>query len=112
MKKIFLTPKQNSDGSELAQYVRDAFAWAREFKSTAQQRILATDHYFRHKEKVPDLVVKLCDEGCASNAVINLDAIGGKIDAFVTVATDAIIQVDKPWEISPTARPELPTGYR
>ena len=114
MKRLFPTPKQNRDSADLAKYVRDAFNWARTFKQTPQQRLLQTDQYFRHKATVPDLVVKMCDEGegCANQAHINLDAIGNKIDAFIAVATDAVVQVDKPWVITPTENPELPTDQK
>ncbi len=115
MKRLFLNPKQGADGTKLAGYVRDAFAWAKDFKRDTQQRLLNTDGYFKHKANAPDLVVSLCgdDKKCPNHkAHVSLDAIGNKIDAFVAVATDAIVQVDKPWVIMPTENPELPTGYR
>lgn len=114
MRRLFPTQKQGSDSADLSQYVRDAFSWARDYKEPTQRNLLLTDQYFQSKAEVPELVVDLCEGGDCPNkkAVISLDAIGQKVDAFVAVATDAVVQVDKPWEINPTPNPDVPEDYK
>lgn len=113
MKRLFPTQKQGATAEGLALYVRDAFSWARDYKAKTQKNLILTDRYFETKAKVPSLMVDLCeDDGCDKKATITLDAIGQKVDAFVAVATDAVIQVDKPWEINPTPNPKVPSNYR
>lgn len=117
MRYLTIKPKQNAT-HELAIYVRDAYAFARDFKAEKQAVIEQIDKYFTELGKRPTLLVSLnCEEvkskDCGQGQVeIKLDAIGHKVDTFVAVATDAVVQVDKPWLIEPTAHPEFPKSFR
>lgn len=114
MKKLFIKPKQTADNT-LALYVRDAYAFAKTYKDEKQQLIEQIDRYFKELGKRPNLLVSMsCEDKpkCEQGLVIKLDAIGHKIDSFIAVATDAIVQVEKPWVISPTAHPSFPDSFR
>ncbi len=117
MRYLTIKPKQNAT-HELALYVRDAYAFARDFKADKQAVIEQIDKYFTELSKRPTLLVSLnCEDGkskdCGQGQVeIKLDAIGHKVDTFVAVATDAVVQVDKPWLLGSTAHPEFPKSFR
>lgn len=109
MRNIYPKNKKNKFSKELADYIKEAFSWASDFKDDAQSRILETDAYFRRKEYTPDAWVGFCDDGGCHDqgAFIHIDSISTKIDAFIAVASDAVMQVDKPWLISPTEIPKI-----
>jgi len=109
MKIIYPKNKSGIESADLAAHIKDAYSWASDFKEEAQQKIIEIENYFRIKEATPNAWVGFCDDGeCEeSGAFIHIDSISTKIDAFIAVAADAIIQVDKPWLITPTKIPSV-----
>ena len=106
MKKVPLTARREPD-QELPDYIANAFHHAKEIKSCKESHFNAVDRYLKEKNDCEDLLVRLCEDDKSSTVKVRMDAISTRVDTFMAVGKDAVIQAEKPWEISQTKIPKI-----
>ena len=111
MKKIPLTPKREPT-SALCDYIREAFNYAKSIKACKEKHFSQVDNYLKHKGDCDEAIVRLCEGKDSPTVKINMDAVSNYVDTWVAVGKDAIIQAEKPWEISSTKIPTIPENIK